>query len=236
MQTTSTIPIITYDEQLSDNVPPLQNGDHLTGAEFMRRYEAAFDINKAELVEGVVFMPSPVSLKHGEVHGDVMAWLGAYKAATPNVRLADNITVLLDSDNMAQPDAVLFIDEQAGGRTTIKGRYLAGPPELIVEVAASSAAYDLYNKLHVYRRNGVQEYLVLSLYERETRWFQLVEGDYRPLPMSESGLMQSHIFPGLHFRPSLLWAADLAALLKVLQVGSEFTNASDLLRPLTQLG
>ena len=38
--------------------------------------------------------------------------------------------------------------------------YLAGPPELIVEVAASSASIDLRDKRQACCLNGVREYLV----------------------------------------------------------------------------
>ena len=39
---------------------PLEHGDHLTREEFERRYEAMPHVRKAELIEGVVYMPSPV--------------------------------------------------------------------------------------------------------------------------------------------------------------------------------
>ena len=45
------------------SIPPLRNGDHLTVAEFERRYEAMPHVKKAELIEGVVYMPSPVTME-----------------------------------------------------------------------------------------------------------------------------------------------------------------------------
>jgi Uma2 family endonuclease len=96
---------------------------------------------------------------------------------------------------------------------------LEGAPELIVEVSASSAAYDLHEKLRVYRRNGVQEYLVLLAYEQETRWFQLVEGEYKLMQPDKEGILHSQLFPGLNFHSGLFWADDLAGLLKILQTG-----------------
>ena len=41
-------------------IPPLESGDRLTRHEFERRYQARPEIKKAELIEGVVYMPSPV--------------------------------------------------------------------------------------------------------------------------------------------------------------------------------
>ena len=59
-------------------VPPLQAGDRLTREEFLRRYKAMPHVNKAELIEGVVYVPSPVSFDHGESHFDFVTWLGTY--------------------------------------------------------------------------------------------------------------------------------------------------------------
>jgi Uma2 family endonuclease len=200
-------------------LPPLQNGDHLTRAEFERRYAAQPELKKAELIEGVVHMPSPVSIQHANIHANIMTWLGSYRAYTPGIYLADNVTIRLDLENEVQPDAVLYIAPEKGGRAWIEDKFLSGAPELVVEVAASSAAYDLYEKLRVYRRNGVQEYLVLLAHEQETRWLQLVEAEYRPLTPDAAGVLHSQAFPGLRFQPDQFWADDLAGLLQVLQTG-----------------
>ena len=199
--------------------PPLQNGDHLTRAEFERRYAAHPHLKKAELIEGVVHVPSPVSIQHANLHANAMTWLGLYRANTPGTYLADNATLRLDLENEVQPDAVLYMAPDKGGRVGIEHNFLAGAPELVLEIAVSSAAYDLHEKLRVYRRHGVQEYLVLLAYEQETRWFQLVEGEYKLLTPGEAGVLHSQVFPGLCFHTEKFWADDLAGLLEVLQAG-----------------
>lgn len=117
-------------------IPPLENGDKLTRAEFERRYHAMPNLKKAELIEGIVYVASPLRIKsHGEPPSYIIAWLGVYKAATPGVGLADNTTVIIDADNEPQPDAILRIE--VGGQSRInQNDYLEGAPELIVEVAA----------------------------------------------------------------------------------------------------
>ena len=153
------------------NVPPLESGDRLTGQEFERRYQAMPHIKKAELIEGVVYVASPVRItNHGRPHAQVMAWLTAYWVATPGVDMADNTTVRLDADNKPQPDALLRLEPEVGGNSRVNDDgYLEGAPELIVEVAASSASYDLNDKLNAYRRNGVQEYIVWQIYHSIAR-------------------------------------------------------------------
>jgi len=149
----------------SPPVPALVNGDRLPRREFERRYAAMPDVKKAELIEGTVYMPSPVhATAHGEPHAHIMTWLGVYAAATPGISVADNATIRLDLDNEPQPDALLRIEADCGGQSHISDDdYIAGPPELIVEIAHSSAAYDLHDKKQAYRRNQVQEYVVWQI-------------------------------------------------------------------------
>ncbi len=219
MTTAATIPRKRIRPGKEEQIPPLNNGDHLTRAEFERRYEAMPHIKKAELIEGVVYMPSPVRIEHGEPHATIMGWLTLYRAFTPGLKLADNVTLRLDFENEVQPDAVLYLDPAQGGQVKIESGHLAGAPELVVEVAASSAAYDLHEKLRVYRRNGVQEYLVLSVYEQQTNWFQLVDSQYERMSPGDDGVLRSQVFPGLHFHPQRFWSDDVAGLLQVLQEG-----------------
>src|SRR6266852_3000096 len=178
---------------------PLENGDRLTRDEFERRYEAMPHLTKAELIEGVVYVPSPVRYRHhGAPHAHLITWLGQYAAGTPGVEVSDNSTVRLDLDNEPQPDALLLIDPTCGGQTRFStDDYIEGSPELVAEVASSSVSYDLHAKLHVYRRNGVREYLVWRVLEQAIDWFVLRAGQYERLPVDANGLLRSEVFPGL---------------------------------------
>lgn len=205
----------------SIKLPPLESGDRLTRQEFERRYHTMPHIKKAELIEGVVFMSSPVRTdNHARPHAQIITWLGTYAAATPGVDLADNATVRLDADNEPQPDALLRLEPEAGGKSRItEDDYVEGAPELIVEVAASTAAYDLNDKLKVYRRNEVQEYLVWQRYENRLDWFSLREGVYIPFTADETGIIRSQVFPGLWLAVPALLNGDLATVLAQLQKG-----------------
>jgi Uma2 family endonuclease len=200
-------------------VPPLESGDRLRRAEFERRYQAMPWVKKAELVEGVVYMGSPVRQRsHGKPHGLIMGWLATYVAATPGADIGDNATVRLDLDNEPQPDALLRIEPEAGGRSHIgDDDYIEGPPELVVEIAASSASYDLHDKLHAYRRNMVQEYVVWRVYDQQIDWWELHEGEYQPLEPDEQGIRRSHVFPGLCLNIPALLKGDLAGVLATQQ-------------------
>jgi Uma2 family endonuclease len=204
--------------KITSIIPPLENGDRLTRDEFERRYAAMPHLKKAELIEGVVYVPAALRFRsHGQPHGEIMTWLGVYRAFTPKVELGDNPTVRLDLDNAPQPDAVLLID---GGQAIISSDdYVEGAPELVVEVAASSAAYDLYDKKRAYRRNGVREYLVWRVYDREVDWFSLEAGEYIKLEPDNDGIMRSQVFPGLWLATSQLLSGKMNEVLAVLQQG-----------------
>lgn len=201
--------------------PPFNPGDHLSRAEFERRYAAYPEIKKADLIEGVVYMPPPTRFtQHSRPHAWIIGWLAAYMAATPGVDLGDNTTVRLDLENEVQPDALLRLETALGGRSRItEDDYLEGPPELVVEIAASSAAYDLHEKRHVYARSGVPEYLAIQMYEQRIDWFVLHESAYTTLAPDERGILKSQIFPGLWLQPDAFWSGDLATLFAVLQQG-----------------
>ena len=205
------------------NVPPLENGDRLTRYEFERRYQVMIHIKKADLIEGVVYVGSPVRMaNHGRPHSAIIGWLMVYKAATPGVDLGDNATVRLDADNEPQPDALLRIEPEVGGNSRIsEDDYIEGSPELIAEIAASSASYDLNDKLNAYRRNGVKEYIVWQMYENRLDWFILKEGRYILLEADKSGIIRSETFPGLWLAVDALRKGNLAEVLTVLQQGLE---------------
>lgn len=202
-------------------IPPLQSGDHLSRAEFERRYHLHPEIKKAELIEGVVYVASPVhAKKHASPHFNVISWLGAYTAMTPGVSGNDNATLRLDLENDPQPDVILCLDPAYGGRTRVTADdYLEGAPELIVEIAASSASYDLNQKKRAYARNGVTEYLVFVSYERRTCWFVLRDEGYVELTPDDQGILRSAVFPGLWLPADALWQGDLPRMLAVLRQG-----------------
>ncbi len=214
--TTATAPVPAP----ATTVPPLQNGDRLTRDEFERRYRAMPTVHKAELVEGVVYMPSPVTHEHhGAPHFDLITWLGLYRTYTPGVRGGDNSTVRLDTENAPQPDAYLIVLPDHGGQARVVDNYLVGAPELVAEVSASSASIDLHGKLGAYLRNGVREYVVWRVHDRQIDWFVHRDGRYDALPPDTGGWYRSEVLPGLWLDPAALIAGNLLGVAGVVQQG-----------------
>lgn len=219
----------------NSDIPPLVAGDRLSRDEFHRRYLAMPHIKKAELIEGVVYVPSPVSLTgHSAPHADIITWLGHYRAFTPGTQAGDNGTVMLDLDNEPQPDAFLRIRPEFGGQSRTVDDYVDGAPELVAEVAASSASYDLHDKLNAYRRNGVKEYVVWRVWDQIIDWFVLRGGRFEPAAMNDAGLYQSEIFPGLWLDPAALIVGELARVLAMLQTGLDSPEHAEFVRYLKE--
>ncbi|AFZ54467.1 Uma2 family endonuclease [Cyanobacterium aponinum] len=198
-------------------IPPMENGDRLNSIEFEKLSHTIPENVKTELINGVVYMAATLRYEgHGLPHSLIITWLGFYMANTPGVELADKATVRLDLDNQPQPDALLRIKK--GGQSRVsKDDYIEGAPELIVEIAGSTASYDLHDKLQVYRRHGVKEYIVWQVYSRKIDWFYLHEGKYLTFEPDGEGLIESKVFPGLVLAVNSLLEYNLAKVLSILQ-------------------
>ena len=204
---------------VEQDIPPLIRGDFLGRDEFLRRWDAMPEIKRAELIRGVVYMPSPVSRVHGVMENNVGTWLGVYRAATPGVESANNITWLMGDDEAPQPDVSLRVLPKYGGQSRPSGRFVAGAPEFLAEVCISSTAYDLNQKLEVYQEAGVREYLAVLMRERQVRWHLMRDGQFEVVQLPEDGICRSEGFPGLWLDGAALLAGDLARVLTVLHQG-----------------
>lgn len=199
------------------NSTTLENGDRLSLDEFNRRYCARPDLRHVELIEGVVHLPFPTRITfHADPHGLFTAWLGGYCSRIPGVRLAIGGTIRLSDDSQVEPDAFLYRSGGASGMRITDQGYGDGPPEVVGEIAASSASYDLHSKLRVYERAGVPEYIVWRTEDGIVDWFRLIEGRYVRIEPDANGIIESSVFPGLRLSIPALLAGDYAAVLGAL--------------------
>ena len=199
--------------------PPLREGDRLTSDEFMRRWQAMPDLKHAELIDGIVYMASPVSNPHSRFHFILGGWLSAYELATPGCEGGMEGTWLMGSRNVPQPDTTLRILPKKGGQSRDEGDYTAGAPELVVEIAVSSRTRDLGIKKEMYQRVGVQEYLVAVTRHSKLIWNTLTPDGYKTLEPDPNGILHSLCFPGLWLDTGALWSQDKARLHGTLQQG-----------------
>jgi Uma2 family endonuclease len=202
-----------------NQLPSLEAGDRLDQKTFHERYEAMPEGTRAELIGGIVFMPSPLKRPHGRMHVWVCQWVGDYAVATPGTEALDNSTTILGDESEPQPDVVLVILPPKLAQTREEDEYIVGAPELVVEVASSSAAIDLHLKRDDYERAGVKEYVVVVLGQQVVRWFAREGDKFAERQPGPDGLFRSEVFPGLWLDPAALLAGDLKRVKEVLQQG-----------------
>ena len=188
--------------------PPLRDGDRLSRGEFLRRWEAMPDLRRAELLGGVVYMASPVSIFHRSYHLRLSLWLGLYAELTPGCDAGATGTWLMPGDEVPQPDLDLRILPECGGQSRVEGKYPAGAPELIVEVSYTTSLRDAGEKLRLYERSGVREYLIAQPERKRLTWRELAGGQYREIAPDADGWLRSRVFPGLWLDPAALWDAS----------------------------
>jgi len=210
----------TVDRPQRKTLPPLVHGQHLDQPTFHERYEAMPPDTRAELVGGVVYMPSPMRGDHGKSSRFVAGWLFHYECHTSGIEGYDGSTVKLYRKGEPQPDHLLVIPADLGGQSNVDDEnYLTGAPELIVEVARSSRAYDLNLKKADYERARVLEYLVVELGPDCIHWFVRRGDPFGDLSPGPDGIYRSEVFPGLWLDAGALFAQDRRRLIRVLKRG-----------------
>jgi hypothetical protein len=210
----------TVDHPRTSTLPPLVAGERLDQPTFHERYEAMPPETRAELVGGVVYMPSPMRRDHAGTTRLVSGWLSDYQGETPGVDGGDGGTVKLDRQGEPQPDCDLRIPAEMGGQSDVDEEgYLVGAPEMVVEIARSSRAFDLGKKKDDYERAGVQEYVVVELEPDRVHWFIRRGDHFEDLLPGPDGVFRSEVFPGLWLDPEALFAKDRIRLARVLDLG-----------------
>jgi Uma2 family endonuclease len=179
--------VMTQRHAVLDELPVLVEGERLDQPTFHARYEAMPPGTRAELIDGVVFRPSPVGREHGEAHVPAIVWLSYYAENTPGACVADNATTILGWKSELQPDVLLRILPECGGRTRIESGFIHGAPELVVEVSKATRYVDLGPKLADYELAGVREYVVRALDPDEVLWFRQEQGSLVRGPASPTG-------------------------------------------------
>ena len=198
---------------------PLQAGDNLTRAEFLHRWKQHPKIKFAELIGGVVYMPSSVTRLHGVTNLHVTGLLGVYHAYTPGTEGGANATTMMEGEETPQPDDYLRILPEFGGQSGNEGEYVREAPELIAEICVSGASYEINQKFDLYERMGVLEYVAVLMYEREIRWHRLTLKGYQRVAPTTGMIWKSKIFPGLWLDGQAMLANDAAKVLATLQQG-----------------
>ena len=219
--------VISFPKISKPKTPPLEAGDRLSGSKFRQRYAQMSENQRsgqtAELIESKVHFSSNLRFEsYSDCRSNIFNWLGIYAAATQGTSLHSEVLLCLDADNLLMPDAILRLDESAGGRSRlVPSNEIEGTPELIVEIAASRATICLREKLQAYRRNGVSEYIVWQVFDERIDWFNLQLDSYVNAVPDQEGILQSQLFSGLWLDSKALIDGNVTRTAEVRQAGLE---------------
>ena len=200
-------------------VPALENGDRLDQKTFHKRYLAMPEGTRAELIGGIVYMPSPQKKPHGRSQARVIRWLAEYEENTPGTEVLINSTNIMGDESEPEPDGCLLILPECGGQSGEDHGYLTGAPELIAEIAWSTESIDLNAKKKDYEKAGVREYVVVALRMKKVFWFIRRRGKFKEMPLDPDGIYRSEVFPGLWLDPAALLRRDSKRILAVVRQG-----------------
>ena len=191
-------------------------------------------VKRAELIDGIVYMPSPVSDIQSDFHLLLGGWLLFYAKATPGCAARLSGTWLMPRESVPQPGLAMRILAGHGGQSWMENKYPAGAPELIVEISHATSLGDSGTKLRLYERSGVREYLIVRPEKQQAIWRELFDGGYREIAAGQDGILRSRVFPGLWLDVAAVWSGDFAGLTAVVQQGmatvehAEFVNRLEL--------
>lgn len=219
-------------KQIEEDFPLLETGYHLDADEFHRRYKLMPEGVRAELIEGIVYMASPVTVKHSQPHSSLTGLCWFYTAQTPGIVSELSATVKLGPKNEFQPDGLLYYPECFGGTARIKDDYIEGAPEFVFEVSNSTTAMDLHEKFDVYLRAGVREYLVWQVALKRADWFIRRESGFETLSPEQNGVLESVAFPGLWLNVPALLDKDQTKLLQTIQAGTASAEHAEFVKRL----
>ena len=208
-------------DRTTTKAPPstLVEGQRLDQPTFHALYEAMPPGTRAELIDGLVYLHSSAGRDHGLAQPPVIFWLDYYAENTPGVEFLQNATTILGWRSELQPDGLLRILPECGGRTRDEGTFVGGAPELVVEVSTTTRYVDLGPKKADYERAGVQEYLVRAIDPDEIYWFGQEQAELVQRSVGDDGLYRSTMFPGLWLDPAALLRGDRRRLHAVVNLG-----------------
>ncbi len=196
-------------------LPRVAPGDRMTDEEF---FQFAPEDRKAELIGGVLVMPSPAQLPHEDRQGFLLTILRTFaRHKRLGVVLGSRTAVQLQTGEIYEPD-ILFV---ASARSQIIRREgVFGPPDLVVELLSpGTATYDLGIKRRVYAQNGVRELWLIDPKGLDgSAFFQRGEGGLKETAL-EANVLRSLAVPGFYLRAEWLWptSGDLPDELTVLK-------------------
>jgi Uma2 family endonuclease len=121
---------------------------------------------KFELVEGEIVMMAAKGIAHERIKSALN--IAVVRALPDHLTVGIEMTLRLTNTIMLEPDIAVFPKELFKKSASGFAELDPGEAHLVIEVAASSIAYDKKLKARLYARHRVKEYWVIDANERIT--------------------------------------------------------------------
>jgi Uma2 family endonuclease len=184
------------------------------------------DGQKADLIDGVIYLASPENIEHHRLNIWLIRLLWDYIDARRIVGefFSSRIAFRLDKRESPEPD-IAFVAGQTA-HLLINWGYVEGPPDWAAEIVSpESIDRDYHEKRLQYERYGVREYWIIDPLEQKMIAYRRArDGKYKEV-RPRKGIVTSKVIPGFWVRPEWLWLRPLpnkAVILKeILATGAK---------------
>jgi Uma2 family endonuclease len=173
----------------------------------------------ADLIDGEIFMHSPVSLRHADLLNFLDRLLGLYIDRHDSGTLyREVVAVRLSGRNVFLPDLAFYSSSR---KEALRITHLTGAPDLVVEVLSPrTAERDIGPKFAEYEQHGVREYWILDPETLAHRFYRLLGDELVEYAAGEKQI-DSTVVPGFYVKRSWL---DPSALPRIDAVLAEIES------------
>ena len=163
--------------------------------------------NKADLINGVIYMQSPPSYRHEKIFGFLFPLLQVYVVRKQlGIVLGSRTAIKFSEHNGTQPDLV-FISN--ANRKLIHSYFVDGVADMIVEIISPSTRHiDRVKKMALYAEHGVREYWLIDPERERAEFFRNEHGAWHEMTLDEDGVFRFKAVAGFWLKVESLFAAQ----------------------------
>jgi len=176
-------------------VPPSPlspDSDLVTVEEF---YCLVPDGQKADLIDGVIYMASPDTRRSDRLGGFIKFLMQGYAAVQGLGEVyGSRFAFELSQFRAPEPDAAFVRTERLH---LVSERRMVGGPDIAVEIVSrESRQRDYGEKKQLYADAGVSEYWIIDPLQRRVEFHRLHAGRYEPVPLEQNRIFRSAMLEG----------------------------------------
>jgi Uma2 family endonuclease len=155
------------------------------------------DGQKADLIDGVIYVASPDTTRSNALTGFLYFLLEGYTAARSlgGFTFVTRFACKISDARAPEPDVGYVQQERLH---LVHEGHMDGGPDIAVEIVSrDSRSRDYGEKRELYQAAGVTEYWIVDPLQRRVEFLRLQDGRYVLVPLEENRIFRSAVIPGL---------------------------------------